>query len=589
VQSYFKNLLKLDIILCSIICATIIELAIAIFLFFGHSYVFHFINSLQSKKYISTFLNLSMLKTIIMTSPDLIGMATLAVASSGLLYIFAWRYIPPKLPNIPPNNPIPKISPLSIKHFEITSLITLLVLALTIRLHSLNRGLYFGELATVIDYVEVETIWTTISNYNVFNNHIGYSILAYFSKMIFGKSEWVFRLPALLMGITSLYLFWYFARGLMDKKIALLASLCLSIAPAHVWWSVSARGYSGLVLFTLIASFLYFKLLREPSYRVWSIFILASVAGIYTHLYASFVTVIQILMVLFLALIQMYSIKKTVYISVKAFRFAWSAFLVIVFLAFICYLPVLPRLAYTIAARGRGSFDLFFPITVVELLSGSTGYHTLTALVFMLFVFGLITIWRSHFYEALYFTLLAFIPLNLVWLIFRPFGIYPRFFGYYLPYYILLVFIGYYKIWDFAIKQPNKHIKYSCCIGCLIFLTAATSVWGTNSWFNIRDDGYREATEAIVAGASPLIGLCAIGADASMFQYYAVEKLFIPDSFEEFKQWGINFKEIRCVYYKESWESYEHAKIGDFLLKHAESEPIGLFFVFKYQNREQLN
>ena len=588
-QSHFKKLLNVDIILWSVICATNIAFAIAILLFFWHSYVLEFIVGLQSIKYISAFLNLPDFQKIILTSPKLMSIAALGVAFSGLIYGFCWRYIPPILPSIPSSKPNLKLSFLSISFFEVIFLLILLVVALTIRLHSINRGLYYGEIATVINFVAVDSFWTTISYYEVFNNHIAYSILAYFSRIILGQSEWALRLPALLMGITSLYLFWYLARDLVDRKIAVLASFGLAIAPAHVSWSVSVRGYSGLVLFTLISTFLYFRLLRQPSYRVWILFILASVAGIYTHLYASFVTGVQILLVLFLVLRQTYPKQEKVYLSVQAFRFTWSAFLVIIFLSFLCYLPVLTQLVFWIVARGQGSFQIFFPITLAVLLSGSTGYQAVTALVFMLFVLGLVTLWRSHFLEAVYFTFLAIIPLLIVWLILRPFGIYPRFFGYYLPYYILLVFLGYLKLWDFAIKQPNQLVKYSCGIGCLIFLLFASYVWGTNSWFNIRDDGYLEATNAIVSDATPSIGLCAIGAAPYMFQYYSEKKLFIPKSFEEFTKWADNFNEIKCVYYKERWGSFEHTKIGDFLLKHAESTQIGLFVVFRYKSREQLN
>src|SRR6266496_3392494 len=97
-----------------------------------------------------------------------------------------------------------------ILHREIFYLSAILVLALLLRIPTMGRGLGEDELETVFYAVDTNSIWQTMSSSLSFNNHIGYSLLARFSRALFGQSEWAFRLPALLFGLASLYIFWIF-------------------------------------------------------------------------------------------------------------------------------------------------------------------------------------------------------------------------------------------------------------------------------------------------------------------------------------------------------------------------------------------
>jgi uncharacterized membrane protein len=507
----------------------------------------------------------------------LMQIAALGVTLAGLIYSLGWRYITPKLPvHSPPDINRYSLSP-SISVLEILFLIILLIVAITIRLHSINRSLDYDELYTLTHFVDVDSIWVTISSYRVFNNHIAYSVLTYLSKTIFGENEWVFRLPALLMGLISLCLFWYFIRTLVDKKVAALATLGLAIVPSHVEWSTSARGYTGLLLFTLISSFLYLQLLREPSYGRWSIFILASVAGIYMHLYTSLVTVVQIILVLFLALKQSSFNKTQTYLNTRSFQFIWSAFWFITVLSFICYLPVLFELISTVWQRGRGTFQLSFPITVVELLSN--GNLTLTIVFFLLFVLGLVALWKLYVLEATYFLFLIVLPLSAVMLA-RPYFLYPRFFAYYLPFYLLLVSLGYFRLWALIIKQKINFVRYMGSIIWVLFLGYVLYFWSTNSWFNIYEASYRKATHALVADADNSVRLCAIGADPELYQFYSERQLIILTSIEEAKQLDNSSAEIRCIYRKETWEPPIQTLIANFLLENAETQQIDQFLIF---------
>src|SRR5205085_5074368 len=90
-------------------------------------------------------------------------------------------------------------------HIERLYLTVIIAMALIYRLLPLNRGLGEDELFTTVQFIEVPSIFRTIF-YNIsFNNHIGYSVMAWLSESIFGRSEWVLRFPALLLGMATLY------------------------------------------------------------------------------------------------------------------------------------------------------------------------------------------------------------------------------------------------------------------------------------------------------------------------------------------------------------------------------------------------
>ena len=125
--------------------------------------------------------------------------------------------------------------------------------------------------------VNTDSLWTTISQADAFNNHLGYSLSAKLSIALFGHAERSFRLPALILGILSIYALWSVSRHLLNNSIAFVPPLLLCLSPFHVAYSTSARGYSGMIFFTTMATYFYFKLLAAPNRRDASAFIVVSV------------------------------------------------------------------------------------------------------------------------------------------------------------------------------------------------------------------------------------------------------------------------------------------------------------------------
>jgi len=65
-------------------------------------------------------------------------------------------------------------------------------------------------------------------------------------------SAFMLRLPAVLAGIATIPLFGLFVSRLLGRRAAHLAVLLLALNPFHIWYSQEARGYSFLMMFSVL-------------------------------------------------------------------------------------------------------------------------------------------------------------------------------------------------------------------------------------------------------------------------------------------------------------------------------------------------
>ncbi|HYU19341.1 MAG TPA: glycosyltransferase family 39 protein [Chloroflexota bacterium] len=484
-------------------------------------------------------------------------------------------------------------------------LLAILALGLAVRAPVLNRGLGYDEAYTALYFVEVDSTWTTVSTYLAFNNHIAYSLLARLSESLLGRSEWALRLPALLLGLASLGVFWVFGRVLLGPRPLLLATVLLALSPPHVLWSVSARGYSGMILFTLLSSHFYFTLLDRGTRRDAAAFGLASVVGIYFHLYAAFVTLVQALFLAQLLVTQAVSRRAGPH-PVHSPRLTLGSFGAIGGLSLLCYAPVLPSVLLNIARDARGPFAPLFPWAVAEELSGVT-WGPLAALVLVASLIGLRSLYRTHPRAAQYFGWLLAAPLLIAWLS-HPISLYPRFLIYFLPYYLLLFVAGLLEPnppapfpkgpkgkgglpnklplpfrpfreggWGTSALRGVRYVLATALIAILLYN------WSVSPASAISEEGMRDASRAMASNANDSVGLCAIGGGAELFRYYVGGRLAVPASMNEFQQLARRYEELRCAYRQKSWEPRSHTEIAAFLSQHASVETFDNVVVFSYR------
>jgi mannosyltransferase len=160
----------------------------------------------------------------------------------------------------------------------------LVVVGLVLRILHLGTGLWFDEIQTLVDYVR-SPLGTIVTYYDNTNQHLFYSVLARISTQLLGESGAALRLPAALLGTASLLAFYLLAIRVTDRVEALLGTALLTFSYHHVWFSQNARGYSGLLLFTLLATAAFLRLLseREAGWGAAVAYGISAALGAYLH------------------------------------------------------------------------------------------------------------------------------------------------------------------------------------------------------------------------------------------------------------------------------------------------------------------
>lgn len=167
-------------------------------------------------------------------------------------------------------------------------LAVILLVALVLRLYKLDSGLWYDEIVMNANYMHL-SIGEIITTYDFQNQHFLYTLLARAALSLFGESVWALRLPAVLFGVGSIGALYLLGRQVVGVREALLSAALLTVAYHHIWFSQNARGYIGLLFWTIMASWLFLAALRQTQPRIWLLYALAAALGVYTHMTMLFV------------------------------------------------------------------------------------------------------------------------------------------------------------------------------------------------------------------------------------------------------------------------------------------------------------
>ena len=510
------------------------------------------------------------------------------VGGLALGYACLWHYLLRRLPAGAPSMHVPSTPSLST--LEICCLAAIGVLAVILRLQRMTLGLRLDEVVTTIRFVD-QSLWTTLSTDDLFNNHLAHSFLANLTQQLFGRSEWALRLPALLLGLTSLYVLWAFTRRLAGPALAVLATAGLAVSPAHIFFSTQSRGYAGMLLFSLVSTSLYWQILHRPSWGKGLLFTLANVLAIFFQLYAALVVLTQLLFLLYLAVREMATGRSGRFLSVDSCRILYLAFPAIVGMSFARYALVVPHYVAQLHQLGHPAFDLSFPLRVLVLLSWGPARSEsledweLVVVTGGLCIVGWIALRQRCARVADYWAFMGIFPL-LIYMSTRPYYWPTRFLFFLLPFYLTLVAGGLLAAWQAASTQTKRVSRTVLQACCLLTGVAILGAWLVSVWvdFPHLSHGFREAARAMEEETVPEAGLCAFGSGGWTLQYYVKRDLFIPHNREDFDQFVSRYSSITCAFM--SVVEVEPAYVRDirsFLAQHAASRPIQDIVVYTYR------
>jgi hypothetical protein len=226
-------------------------------------------------------------------------------------------------------------------------LAAILGIATGLRIYKLDASLWFDEVVTLVQYIPLST-GDLLTTYPELNHHVLFTLEAKGAVSVFGESAWALRLPALLFGIASVWGLWLVARETVSAWETRLAALALAVSYHHVWFSQNARGYTGLLFFGLVTTYLLIRAARGGSWMVWTAYGLLSALAIFTHLTAALFVASQAV-VYFGLLLRDRRASSGLRLPVYGFALAGLVSLLL-------YIPLIPEVidAFT-EVRGSGS------------------------------------------------------------------------------------------------------------------------------------------------------------------------------------------------------------------------------------------
>jgi 4-amino-4-deoxy-L-arabinose transferase-like glycosyltransferase len=364
-------------------------------------------------------------------------------ALAAALFATVWRWpragkvtgLPPRLLGLAENSSAPA-SPRTI-----AALLLVTLLAAVLRIVGLNHDLWLDEIATTVNYLRNSPL-EILSTYRSANQHLLYSLLGSVSFSVFGESAWSARLPAVVLGVGAIPGLYVLARRVAPEGEALWAALLLAVSYHHIWFSQSARGYSGMIFFTVWGTVLLLQALERDRRRSWVLYALCAALGVLMLQNAAFVFAGHLMACALLlpwrsTAPEVRKTARSLFWRVAG-ALAWAALTALA--AYALQVPQIVHFFRTVDRTGLGAMSVgqFLPVLADGLRAGFGGAAVLALLACA--AAGWLDFWQRNPLIPV----IAVLPpvLNLVALVVIGYGGYPRSFLYVLPFALLLVVRG---------------------------------------------------------------------------------------------------------------------------------------------------
>jgi hypothetical protein len=163
---------------------------------------------------------------------------------------------------------------------QVRWLLVVLCVGVGIRGYFLAQPMRYDESNTFLHFVNGDVLQMFF--YPFPNNHVFHTILVKFTTAVLGAHPATIRLPAFVAGVASIPLIFCVARVLLPERSPVFASVAMAIFPYVVLYSTTARGYTLMVLFTLLLVLVGALTARRPSKAASTILAIIAALGILT-------------------------------------------------------------------------------------------------------------------------------------------------------------------------------------------------------------------------------------------------------------------------------------------------------------------
>jgi 4-amino-4-deoxy-L-arabinose transferase-like glycosyltransferase len=396
----------------------------------------------------------------------------------------------------------------------------LLAVASAARLIGLGQDFWIDETATAVTYLRLPW-WKAVQTFQSANQHLLYSLLGSLSFAAFGESEVAARLPAAVFGILGVGALYFLGRQVAPEREAVAAALLLAVSYHHVWFSQSARGYTGMIFFVIAGTTFFLRALEGNRGRDWAAYVACMTLGVLCHLNTAFVVMGQAAAYP-LALLR-WPGRRSAHRPVTVRLVA--AVVSVALLSLAGHALVLGQMIEffrTVDRTGLGwtSVGSLAPVVATGLLAGLglLGVAVMAALLLA----GLASYARQGPLLAGVFILpVAF---NVAAIVALSYGAYPRSFLYVLPFVLVIAVRGAVVAGDIAagrLVPAERRARLARTIEvATIGLLVCASVWALTYNYRYPKQDYRGALRHVMAVKAPDDEVAAVGLAAVTYRYY---------------------------------------------------------------------
>lgn len=439
-------------------------------------------------------------------------------------------------------------------------LLALLILTLAgafLRIYKLGSDLWLDEIASSVTYFRLPFV-DVFNTYYSANQHLLYSAAASVSFTIFGESAWSARLPAALMGVAALPGFWWMARPVVSSREALWGTALLAVSYHHIWFSQSARGYSGMILCTILGTGILVRLAGKDRTLLWVLYVVAMTIGIGFLQNTAFVVGGHCTGWMIARLKGGGAGRRIVPMVVAAFVIA----ILSVGLHSLILSDML-RYFQTVDRTGLGWYDLrgFMPIVMSGLRAGlGLAGLSFLSVVMMCGWFDLI---RSNSLIAM--SALVAPALNLLALMVLKQGAYPRSFLYILPFALLFAVHGGFLLGHFAAKRLRLGRVRRLMESLPVILLVAASLSALPVLYRYPKQDYRGALRYALSHRRPGETVAAAGLAGVAYRQRYAPDMRVVESNGDLAVWCGQGKGAWVVYSFTRDMRLRHARLYDFI------------------------
>lgn len=141
-------------------------------------------------------------------------------------------------------------------------------------------------------------LWAVLSNVEA-NQGVYYILLKFW--LVLGDSEFVVRALSALFSIASIPVLYALAKRMFGIRAGLITALLLSVNTFFIRYAQEARGYSLVFFLVVLSSYLFLRIIEDPSNRkILFGYVSISALAVYAHFFGVLVLMAQMLSVPFL-------------------------------------------------------------------------------------------------------------------------------------------------------------------------------------------------------------------------------------------------------------------------------------------------